>query len=531
MIFGAYGKYGAGNMEKVSVINANNGTAAGAGSNVLPMPTGAEGRAARKMMELEAGRVLVAQAAKQAEEAREKLEEERQETKEKETERESRDTPELSPQSKWFGLEGKLLQEANLKWILEMEQELWEELLNWYPKPSGNLSKELEELSKLYLALLEAILTHTTGQDQIVQRERLDAVLSEKLNLVLEVRLKNLIALLERVGSRETIGQIRYSLYKRVTGENISPKAAERFFLAGQSGAKAGISTAAGSAFGAVGRTFAEEGSVYQSCGGKSVRISQEFAAQKKSGELEISRRSQALSEDKSRSGAVRIFSGGDLVRADAFARHLNESIRLLDGMGSVRGNQEAAGYLAALTAIKGEVYLSDTGRSGTMDVPMKSLINQMVDYYLNQRGAYEAYYYTTGIYEKTKDPQKAAEEGLAYAYRLFLEKRGNAAYREQPAYSDNAGFFQMLSGRTLEEDFRKGARLLEENWRDFLSALDREGRSITLRVQRYSPWGAMMEAEERRKARDQKAEQLLLKQALVVAAVLILYFIGRRFF
>ena len=218
-------------------------------------------------------------------------------------------------------------------------------------------------------------------------------------------------------------------------------------------------------------------------------------------------------------------------MRADAFARHLNESIRLLDGMGSVRGNQEAAGYLAALTAIKGEVYLSDTGRSGTMDVPMKSLINQMVDYYLNQRGAYEAYYYTTGIYEKTKDPQKAAEEGLAYAYRLFLEKRGNAAYREQPAYSDNAGFFQMLSGRTLEEDFRKGARLLEENWRDFLSALDREGRSITLRVQRYSPWGAMMEAEERRKARDQKAEQLLLKQALVVAAVLILYFIGRRFF
>ena len=218
-------------MEKVSVINANNGTAAGAGSNVLPMPTGAEGRAARKMMESEAGRVLVAQAAKQAEEAREKLEEERQETKEKETERESRDTPELSPQSKWFGLEGKLLQEANLKWILEMEQELWEELLNWYPKPSGNLSKELEELSKLYLALLEAILTHTTGQDQIVQRERLDAVLSEKLNLVLEVRLKNLIALLERVGSRETIGQIRYSLYKRVTGENISPKAAERFFF------------------------------------------------------------------------------------------------------------------------------------------------------------------------------------------------------------------------------------------------------------------------------------------------------------
>lgn len=519
-------------MEKVGVKSTNTGTVAGTGSNALPAPTGAEECAARKMMELEAGRVLVAQAVKQAEEAREKLEEERQESREKERARETHDTPELSPQSKWFGLEGKLLQEANLKWILEMEQELWEELLNWFPTPTGNLSKELEELSKLYLALLEAILTHTTGQDQIVQRERLDAILSEKLNQVLEVRLKNLMALLERMGQRETIAQIRYSLYKQATGENISPKAAERFFLAGRLGVKDGISAnVSRTTFGAAGRTFVEEGSVYQSCGGRNVRINQDFAAQRKSGELEISQRSQALSGGKGGSGTVKVFSGEELVRADAFAKHLNESISLLERMGGAKGNQEAAGYLAALTAIKGEVYLSDTGRSGAMDTPIKSLINQMVDYYLNQKGAYEAYYYTAGIYEKTRDPEKAVEEGLAYAYRLFLEKKENAAYKEQTAYSDEAGFFQMLSGRTLEEDFRKGARLLEENWKDFLSALDREGRSITLRMQRYSPWGAMMEAEERRKARDQKAERLFLKQALVVAVIVFLYIIGRLLF
>lgn len=519
-------------MEKVGAKSSNTGTAVGTAGNVLSTPTGAEERAARKMMELEAGRVLVDQAAKQAEEAREKLEEERQESGEKETERETRDTPELSPQSKWFGLEGKLLQEANLKWILEMEQELWEELLNWSPTPTGNLSKELEELSKLYLALLEAILTHTTGQDQIVQRERLDAVLSLKLNLVLEVRLKNLMALLERMGQRETIAQIRYSLYKQATGENISPKAAERFFLAGRSGMKDGISADVNrTSFGSAGRTFEEEGSVYQSCGGRNVRISQDFAVQRKSGELEISQRSQALSGGRTGSGTVKVFSGEELVRADAFARHLSESIPLLERMGSAKGNQEAVGYLAAFTAIKGEVYLSNAGRSGAMDAPVKSLINQMVDYYLNQKGAYEAFYYTMGIYEKTKDPQKAVEEGLAYAYRLFLEKKENAAYKEQTAYSEEADFFQMLSGQTLEENFRKGARLLEENWKDFLTALGREGRSITLRMQRYSPWGAMIEAEERRKARDQKAEQLFLKQALVVAVIVFLYFMGKQFF
>ncbi len=144
-------------MEKISVKSTNTGTAGGQGSKEVSMPAGADGRMARKMMELEAGRILVEQAAKQAEEAKEKLEEERQESGEKESERETRDMSKLSPQSKWFGLEGKLLMETNLKWILEMEEELWEELLNWSPTLSGNLSKELEELSKLYLALLEAI--------------------------------------------------------------------------------------------------------------------------------------------------------------------------------------------------------------------------------------------------------------------------------------------------------------------------------------------------------------------------------------
>lgn len=497
-----------------------------------PAPTGAENRAARKLMELEAGRVLVAQAAKQAEEARAKLEEERLESKEKSEEREQRDTPELSRQSKWFGIEGKLLMEANLRWILEMEQELWEALLNWQPSSSGSLSKDLEELSRLYLALLEAVLIHTTGQEQTVQKERLDAVLSEKLNLVLEVKLKNLISLLERMGQRETIGQIRRHVYKRTTGESISPKAAERFFSSG-SGAGKGQASAVSShgLAGASGKAFGEEGSVYQAYGGRNVRVSQEFDAHRKSGQLERNQRSQAFGE--ARGGGRE--SGGlgidELVRADAFARHLSESGRILEGMGTLKGNQEVVGYLAALTSIKGEIYLSGNGRSGDMASPVKSLVNQMVDYYLNQKGAYEAYYHTTGIYEKTKDAQRAASEGLAYAYRLFLEKKGDAAYRNQRAYSEEAGFFQMLGGRTLEEDFRRGTRLLEENWRGFLAALGQEGRGITLRAQRYSPWGAVMEAEERRKARDQKAEKVFFRQMLVAAGIVAIYLVWKVFF
>ena len=50
------------------------------------------------------------------------------------------------------------------------------------------------------------------------------------------------------------------------------------------------------------------------------------------------------------------------------------------------------------------------------------------------------------------------------------------------------------------------------------------------LRMQRYSPWGALAEAEERRRERDQKAEQIFLKQALVVTVIALLYFLWRFF-
>lgn len=504
----------------------------GAELQTLPAPTGAENRAARKLMELEAGQVLVAQAAKQAEEARAKLEEERLETREKEQEREQRDTPELSRQSRWFGLEGKLLTEANLRWILEMEQELWEALLNWQPSPSGDLSKELEELSRLYLALLEAVLIHTTGAEQTEQKGRLDGILSEKLNLVLEVRLKNLVSLLERVGQRETIDYIRCSLYKRTTGENISPREAKRFFSLGSSTGKGHeAATASHTVTRGAGKAFGEEGSVYRSYGGRDVRVSQEFDAHRKSGQMEMNQRNLASGEVRGGSRESRSFGVGELVRADAFARHLSESGRLLEGMGTLKGNQEAAGYLAALTSIKGEIYLSGGRQSGEMALPVKNLVNQMVDYYLNQKGAYEAYYHTVGIYEKTKDPQKAAAEGLVFAYRLFLEKKGEASYRNQKAYSEEAGFFQMLGGRTLDEDLQRGVRLLEKNWRDFLSALGQEGKGITLRMQKYSPWGAVMEAEERRKARDQKAEKVFFRQMLVAAGIVAIYLVWKVFF
>ena len=141
------------------------------GGNQAPQSAAAaamENRLARKCAQMEAGQVLIEEASRHAAEVKEELLKERDSRKqewEQENERdrteEKRDTPELSRQSKWFGIEGKLMKDANITWTLEMELELWEAFQRWMPVGDQNLSAQLDELSKLYLALLEAILTHT----------------------------------------------------------------------------------------------------------------------------------------------------------------------------------------------------------------------------------------------------------------------------------------------------------------------------------------------------------------------------------
>lgn len=116
-----------------------------------------------------------------------------------------------------------------------MEQELWEKFLNWKPVEGGNLSSQLEELSKLYLALLEAILTHTMGEEQAAQIERLDELLAQKLTTLLDTDLKELMDLLKETEQTETIQNVKSSIYKRTTGQSISATATSQFYAKGRS--------------------------------------------------------------------------------------------------------------------------------------------------------------------------------------------------------------------------------------------------------------------------------------------------------
>lgn len=513
----------------------------------------ADARIAKKTAELEAGQALIAETTKQAARARQELEKEQAERKaerdaEKDRADEARDTSELSKQSKWFGIEGKLLEDANIKWTLEMMQKLWEAFQEWMPTAGQDLSAQLEELSRLYLELLDAILTHTIGEGQAAEAERLNAILAEKLNLLLDMDLKDLKELLEQSGQTDTLNLVKASLYRQTTGESISGRAASRFYAQNSTVSvrssryfmpeSSGESVKNGQrASGSVG---VEEGRIYKLSEGRSVQMNQAFDAQRKSGELEMSQRSRLLSGAEGRSGqnaetsgGRAVFSEGELTRAELLASHLNGSGNLLKDTRINAQNDEVRGLLAGITNIKGQVYAANAGRNNGMTTPLRNAVNQMVDYYLSQRGIYKVYYHTTSVYERTGSAQKAMEEGLAYAYRLFVEKKADEAYRGQDAYSDSAGFFQMLlRGQTLQEDLKKGMRLLEDNWKEFLRAMgEDEKKGIVLRMQKRSPWGMLAEPGDIKKAGKEKKNRLILTEAACVAVIAVIYLCYRLFF
>lgn len=515
-----------------------------AGNRSQAVFTAEEARAAQKNTQMAAGSMLLAETVKQAAKEREEIKKE-QETKEEDgrenDRRDSRDTPELSRQSKWFGTEGKLLEQENIKWTLEMEEEAWEAFLNWMPLKDKLLSGQLEELSRLYMKLLEAILIHTAGDGQTVQKEMLDAVLAQKLNLLMDTELKDLIKLLGENGQDETVDNIKADVYKQVTGEKVTGKAAGELL----SRARAGLP--------GNGRFFMPEtseikqrdtGVIYSRAGGRSVQVNQAFSACKNSEEMQMNQRNTALSGGKSgndgssTSAKSASYTGQELQKANSFAEHISRSGNLFKNAEITAKNEEVTGLLAGITSIKGQIYAGTSGRENNVKVPVKNALNQFIDYYLTQKGVYKVYYHTINSYERTKNAQKAMEDGLEYAYKQFLEKKNDEAYRRQAAYSGQSGFFHAAGkDMTMEEDLRRGLLLLEKNWKEFLRSVGEEERKdILVTLQRYSIWGQLLKPESRRqkaeeKPQEQRRDRAMTWQVIALAAVGAVCIIYRLFF
>ena len=137
---------------------------------------------ARQQAELKGGETLIRELAGMTARQRENVRSSRTDTGQEQP----KDTAEISETRRRLLSDGTVPADELLKWVLEMAGEDWEAFLEWLPDPDLELQEQLQELSKLYLTLLEAVLKHAEGDNLKAQLDRLDSLLAQKLNLVID---------------------------------------------------------------------------------------------------------------------------------------------------------------------------------------------------------------------------------------------------------------------------------------------------------------------------------------------------------
>ena len=121
-------------------------------------------------------------------------------------------------------------------------------------------------------------------------------------------------------------------------------------------------------------------------------------------------------------------------------------------------------------------------------------------------------------------------EAGFEFAYKQFQEKQDTPAFQTQSQYAEQAGFFQaFLKNQPIEKELSSGLRILEENWRDFLRAIGKErDHAFTLRLQKQSPWGSLIEPEKHRPEKKVDVEKVLLAASIILAIIAAVYLMLR---
>lgn len=406
-----------------------------------------------------------------------------------------KDTAEISEARRRFPANRRLSSDEALRWTLELAGKDWELFLEWQPDTGLALPQQLQELSKLYLTLLEAALKYAEGENLAEQLERLDSLLAQKLNLVMDMDLEQLTFLLEKTGQGAALDNIRSSLYQQTAGQTIPLQAVHRLFSHGKpvSGRRIGFYTASPS--------LSKEGMVYQSSGKQNVRFQQAYHTQQTSWKEQLKQRNEiisnarkGISENTFKQENSAPCSGKELERANRFAAHIDGSGNLFKNPGISARNAEVTGLMAAVMYIKGQVYAGENRQGSSITFALENAIDKIIRPYLNQKEASKVYYHILTAYKQTQNPRKAIEDGQNYAYRQFREKQEDPVYQKSPPYSRDSGFFRSMSKNPgPESGLAMGLNILQKDWQNFLSAIGSQQHfSYLLKAESYSPWGVL---------------------------------------
>ena len=488
-----------------------------------------------KTERLKSGNMLVQGLSKRVEEQKQILEEEvreKQETKDeaqevRNTKEVSRDVSRLSEQGKWLGI--------CRDWVLEMEWELWESFLNWFPSEGTSLSEQLDQLSQLYMKLLESILTHTEeGAQQQEQLGRLISVLSEKLNLLTEHSVKDLLEFAEAFGNKDDAINIRSSLYRNVTKEALPGKEAKAFFEKGKMPSQS-------------------EGTVLYARSGKGeVQVNKNYRTHVNENRTVFAGRNETWAVKASHGKSGSLYTSKELETADRFVKYIRRNGNLLDSVEHaetalsrtrVKGTQSAAqnedgmkGVAAAAMDMKAEVFYdsvhtssgnlssrSSEKQSGGLFAAVRNMVSRMVDRYLAQaenaqraassqsiqraasnreadhsaentasgRTPRDVYYYIMNVYRKTGIPEEALAAGIKYAMQ--------------------------------QEGWMAGARFISRDWEEFLHVIGQQKEINLVRyMEKYSPWGIFKEEGQQFLGKKGLNKILLLGLTIIIIGVLL---------
>ncbi|MCI8743824.1 MAG: hypothetical protein HFG63_14600 [Lachnospiraceae bacterium] len=448
----------------------------------------------RQQAEMKAGEALIREVSRKTQQQREQAQSDR---KDSDTGPDQpKDTAELSgthahPRPDQTGSAEEIPQ-----WVLEMAGKDWEAFLEWWPDPDLPLADQLKELSKLYLSLLEAALKYAEGENLAEQLQRLDSLLAQKLELVMDHRLDQIMNLLEETKDSAAQNGIRSSLYRQTAGRTLTPQAVHSLFAQAPPGRNAAGSSAA---FRSASSSFSGEGMIYQSSGKQNIRFQQVYQTQQHSWKEQLRQRTETIRDARNgvagnsfgKAGSLSC-SPRELEAANRFAAHIRGTGNLFRNPDITARNEEVTGLLAAVMTIKGQVYAGETARTGSLAQILQNTIGKIVSQYLGRKGAASVYNHTLTAYRQTGNPQKAIQEGQDYAFRQFREKQKNPAFQKSVHYSRESGFFRsFLKNLSPEKELALGSSVLQEDWKKFLHTMGNpQTFSYLSRAAGHSPWG-----------------------------------------
>ncbi len=467
--------------------------------------------------------------------------------------RTDRDMAALSRESVYYSLSKEELSDLDKIWGMEKADLAWKDILEWSPSDSKSFSLELDSLAAIYRELLLAILEHTTAGVQQDQLAALETALSASLMKMLETRMGELGLFLGTFGSQSSMTAIKAALYRSVTGNSLSGNELERVFkgqpemnrdLAALNpiGVRMPVSESG------AGR---ELGMIYQPAGEGRIK-NDPLYAQRMRKEAPVStlegsgfpgtRESKIYGAQSFLSSMENktVYSPADLELAEGFAKYMNSKGNLFRSTGLSGGSGQLYGFLAAVMAIKSQSYGAYSGINKGLAVDLREAVDRMIDLYIQDasrqcemagkgpgskpphfqpRAAYKVYYYMMNLYQVSRDIGETSNRGIRQAYQQFLKERECLEGR------DASSSFFTKEKKDPKEDWKEGKRLVEQDWREFLSFMGREdlGR-LPQGLMELSPWGMLAEPEQLPKRGERTSPLLFLTGAAAVIFILILF-------